>query len=173
MNRKKKLLRNIAILTVLSLIIFSRGLYFSPEAAFRSSERSSHYGPSEIVYGEDFSGGKYFIGKYDQWMSFSTINRTLGLFWRIGDQSIGIEVDNEKPLFYTWRFPLPHIHIFGILHDPSIDQVEVQLTDGTILTQKEFKDDMFLITSESEAEFKRIIAYDGSGNVLFEEERLR
>lgn len=173
MNRKKKLLRNILILVILSLFIFSRGLYFSPEAAYRSSERSIHYGPSTVVHVEDFTGGKYFLGKYDRWISCSIIKKSNRFFWHFGGDVTGLEINYDKPLFYASQYSQPNARAFGILNDPNIDKVEVHLRDGTVLTQREFYEDMFLITWESEFEFWGIVAYDGSGNVIFEEERLR
>lgn len=173
MNRKKKLLRNILILSVLFLVIYSKAIYLDPVAAHQASERSLHYGPSTVVHVEDFPGGKYILGKYDRWISFSIITKSNRFFWHIGDSVIGLEIDYDKPLFYASQFSQPNARAFGILNDPNIDKVEVHLRDGTVLTQQEFYEDMFLITWESEFEFWRIVAYDGSGNVIFEEKRLR
>lgn len=44
--------------------------------------------------------------------------------------------------------------------------------DGTIITQEDFYEDMFLLTWESEFEFHKIVAYDFSGTVIYEEERI-
>jgi len=173
MNRKKKLLRNILFIVIFASFILLTGMfYINPAAAHRGSERSVHYGPSEIVHVEDFPGGKYFLGKYNQWISCNIINRTMGIFWSSGGDVTGSEIKYDNPLFYVSQFSQPNARAFGILHDQSIDKVEVHLTDGTILTQKDFYEDMFLLTWKNEAEFHKIVAYDHIGSVIFQEERI-
>ena len=44
--------------------------------------------------------------------------------------------------------------------------------DGTVITQEEFHEDLFLLTWEHASEFKKIIAYDDDGRMVFQEERL-
>ena len=78
MSRKKKILRNLIILVILFFIFLkSTGLYLSPISAHKSSERSIHYGPSEIVHIEDFSRGKYILCKYNGWVSCNTVEKKL------------------------------------------------------------------------------------------------
>jgi len=178
MNRKKKLLRNILIITVISLLVYSsRSFYMSPMAAHMAAERNFHYGPSDIIHVEDFSGGKYFLGKYDRWISCSTIEKVWGPFWRSGGHTFGVEVETDKPLTYTWSFswasPKYQTEVFGILHDQSIDKVVVHLMDGTVLTQNKFYEDMFLLHWDGQVEFDQIIAYDSSGTAVFQDQRTR
>lgn len=173
MNRQKKLMRNIVLLLILGVILFSGGpLYLDPMAAHRASERSIHYGPSEVVHVENFPGGKYYLGKYDQWISCNTVNRTLGIFWRFGSQVTGIEVNEEKPVSYTWSYSEDRRKAYGVLNDKRTKRLEVHLTDGTVLTQRVFYQEMFLLTWTGEAEFSKIVAYDSTDAVIFEEEGL-
>ena len=103
MNRKKKVMRNI-ITSFILFIIFVKGtgLYFTPLGAHRDSERTAHYGQSEIVHIEDFKKGKYILGRYDKWFSCNTVNRSLLFFWRFGNQVHGSENDLSQPLSYSW-----------------------------------------------------------------------
>lgn len=172
MNRKKKVVRNIIILLFLFLLRFvSYNLYLSPIAAHEASEKSIHYGPSEVVYIEDFDGGKFILGKYDKWISLNTVNKSMFMFWTFGSPVNGIEVDKTKPLDYTWAYSRPMFKYFGIINDDNISKIEVTTDNGTVLSQTEFYDDMFLLTLEAETRFDSIKAYDSQGNILFEEDR--
>lgn len=178
MSRKKKLLRNILIIIIISLLVYSsRSIYLSPMAAHLAAERSFHYGPSDIIHVEDFSGGKYFLGKYDRWISCSTIEKTWGPFWRYSGQTTGIELEADKPLTYTWSFswgyPNYWSEVYGVLHDQNIVKVEVHLMNGTILTQDEFYEDMFLLYWDGQIEFDQIIAYDSFDTIIFQDQRTR
>lgn len=90
MSRSKKVIRNIIILILLFFLFHQHlGLYLTPLAAHKSSERGINYGPSKVVYVEDYADnydkGKYLLCKYDKWVSCNTVNRTLFFF---GDMEI-------------------------------------------------------------------------------------
>lgn len=174
MNRKQKIIRNTIILIGFSFLLFTRSyLYLDPMTAFRSSERSNHYGPSEVVYMESFPGGKYIVGRYEQWISQFEINRVFGIFWRIGNGHTGIEIKENQPLTYVLSQSDYGFRVYGIITDSKIAKIEVYTLDGSILTQSDFHEGLFILSWEEDAEFRKIMAYDASGAVIFEEERLR
>jgi len=174
MNRKKKLFRNVLFIVIfICFVLFTGMFYIDSAAAHRASERSAHYGPSEIVHVEDFPGGKYYLGKYDQWITCNIIKESNGIFWRFASDVTGLEIKYDNPIFYAAQFSQPNARAFGILHDNNITKVEVHLTDGTILTQEDFYEDMFLLAWDSEFEFHKIVAYDLSGTVIYQDEKIR
>ena len=178
MNREKKIIRNLIIVGILSLLFIKiSGLYLTPIGAHEASERSIHYGPSQVVHIESFPKGKYVLGKYDKWISCNTVNRTKLFFWRFGNQPVGIENDLTKPIAYTWSSSDEHYKIYGIINDDQISQVELTLDNGTIFTQEEFYEDMFLFawdtTKEEDSFFDVIRGYDSEHNMIFEELRYR
>ena len=168
MNRQKKIMKNLALLVVL-FFLFSKihGIFLTPLAAHEASERSIHYGPSEVVHVEDFNGGKYILGKYDKWVSCNTVNRTLFFFWRIGNQPIGFENDMTNSISFTWGQSYDNIRVYGIINDDKIVKVEITLANGEVLTQTEFYDDLFLFTWKS-AVFESIKGFDSQGNTIYE-----
>lgn len=175
MSRRKKIVRNIMVLVVLFIIFLkSKGLHLTPLSAHENSERSGHYGPSEVVHIEDFNKGKYILCKYDKWISCNTVNRSLFFFWRIGNQVHGIENDRTKALNFTWGMSSGFYKLYGIINDDRIKKVEVILDNDRILTQTEFHEDMFLFTwnlmDDSYLEFKTIKGYDSEDNLVFEDE---
>lgn len=168
------MIRNILILAILFFVFLkSFGLYLSPLAAHENSERSIHYGPSQVVHIEDFEKGKYILGKYDKWISCDIVNRELLLLWRLGSQPIGIENDKTKPLTYTWGETHPYCRLYGIINDDRIKKVEITLDNGNVLTQTKFYDSLFLVTWKSPDNgntfFKHIKGYDSSNNVIFDD----
>ncbi len=181
MSRLKKILRNIIILAVI-FFLYTRlfGLFLDPLTAHEHSERSIHYGPSEVVHVEDFDGGKYILGKYDNWVSCNTVHRVLFFLWRFGNQPIGFENDTAKAISYTWGTSSmvnsnQNHRVYGIINDDSIKKVEITLADGEILTQTDFYEDLFLITWKSSNSndrwpIKIIRAYNSGNKIIFEEE---
>ena len=176
MSRFKKVIRNIIVLSILSFLLFWRsGLYLSPLSAHEHSERSIHYGPSEVVHIEDFDAGKYILGKYDKWVSCNTVNRVLYLFWRFGDQPTGFENDKTKAVDYTWGSSYQYNKIYGIINDDKVKKIDITLSNGKIFTQTGFYGDLFLFTWRSNdkenCDFKNIKGYDSGNNIIFEENR--
>ena len=174
MNREKKIIRNI-ILLIVSFFLFLRvaGLYLTPLAAHRASEKSIHYGPSQVVHIEDFVGGKSILGKYDKWISANTVNRSLFFFWRFGNGVIGIENDKTKEINYAYGMTGENAHYYGIINDEKIKRIEIVLENGEILNETEFYDDMFLLvgagTNDNFPRVSNIKGYDSEGNVIYEE----
>ena len=175
MNRRNKVLRNLLILAVLLPPAFFRsGLYLTPLSAHRHSERSIHYGPSQVVHIQDFEQGKYILCKYDKWISCNTVNQQWLFFWRFGNQVTGIENDPAKAVCYSWNQSYQYCKAYGILNDDRVKKIEITLSDGTILTQTDFYEDMFLLTWTSgtqndmqDRDMERIRGYDSNNSVLY------
>ncbi|MDP4089254.1 MAG: hypothetical protein Q8930_08320 [Bacillota bacterium] len=176
MNRLKKVIRNIIVITILFVLLLMRtGIYLSPLSAHEHSERSIHYGPSKVAHIEDFEKGKYILGKYDKWVSCDTVNRELFFFWRFGDQPVGFENDKTKAVSYTYSFSNPYDKAYGIVNDKRVKKIEITLSNGDILTQTNFYDDLFLLTwksDDNENTFMKILrGYDSYNNIIFEEKQ--
>lgn len=174
MGRLKKVIRNIIIITILFVLLLMRtGTYLSPLSAHEHSERSIHYGPSKVVHIEDFEKGKYILGKYDKWVSCNTVNRELFFLWRFGDQPTGFENDKTKAVSYSGSASFPYNKSYGIVNDKRVKKVEIDLSNGDTLTQKDLYEDLFLLTWKSEDNeqiyMKIIRGYDSGNNLIFEE----
>jgi sRNA-binding regulator protein Hfq len=151
------------------------GLHFTPLAAHESSERSIHYGPSEVIHIEDFKKGKYILGKYDKWVSCDTVNRVWHFFWTAGNQPIGFENDKTKAVSYTWMLSsYNYFKAYGIINDKNVKRIEITLSNGEVLTQTDFYEDLFLLTLESKGKenviFKAIRGYDAEDKLVYEDE---
>jgi hypothetical protein len=174
MDRQKKVLRNFLIIAILvPLALYRSGSYLTPLSAHEHSERSIHYGPSQVVHIQDYEEGKYILCKYDKWISCNTVNRQWLFFWRFGNQVTGIENDLTKGVNYTWSSSYQYFKAYGIINDDRIKKIEIMLSDGTTLTQTDFYDDMFLLTwtteKHSDKYMKSIRGYDSNNAVLYED----
>lgn len=177
MSRNKKIIRNIIVLCVLLFVLLKiTGLYLSPISVHKSSERSIHFGPSDIIHIEDFDGGKYILCKYDKWVSCNTIKRTLFLFWSFGGQEIGFENDKTKAIDYTWNMSKgDYYKLYGIINDNKIAKVEINLNNGIKFTESKFYEDLFLFTWQADLEdqdwyLKNIKGFDSDNNIIFQKE---
>lgn len=175
MSKIQKIIRNLVILSIF-LFVFMRvfTLSFSPLTAFEITERSLHYGPSEIVHMEEYDGGKLILGKYDKWVSCTPVEREFLFFWRVKNLSLGLEKDESQVINYNYGRVDETYYFHGIINDEDIDKIEVTLGNGEVYSETEFHEDLFLLTIESEYEnssrldFREIKSYDAHGNVIFE-----
>lgn len=174
MSRFKKIVINIIVLAALFfLFIITSGLYLSPLLAHEHSERSIHYGPSDVIHIEDFDDGKYILCKYDKWVSCDTVNRKLYFFWRFGNQPIGFENNKTKVIDYNWYSSGQNYKVYGIINDDRVNRIQVTLNNGGIYTQTEFYDNLFLLTWRLDNEdccLKNIRGYDSNNNIIFEDD---
>ncbi|WDV47612.1 hypothetical protein PV797_07985 [Clostridiaceae bacterium M8S5] len=171
MNKQtKKLIINTSILAIIILMLYLRsGLYISPIKAHEDSERGLHYGPSKIVHSRDFKDGKYYLCKYDKWISVDEILKSKLFFWRAGSPSFGLENKKDKSVVFSWSRHDSRRIVYGAINDARIKKIEVHLTDGTTLTETKFYDNLFLINWEA-VNMKKIIARDSSDNIIYESE---
>ncbi len=176
MIKRRKLIKNILITMVLYIVLIkANGLYFTPLGAHKDSEKTAHYGPSEIVHIEDFKKGKYILGRYGKWFSCNTVNKVLFIHWRHGNQVHGFENDLDKPLSYNWAYGSGFYKAFGIINDVAISRIEIILDNGDRFQQEDFYDNMFLIhwydQENRDYNIDGIRAYDKDENIVFEDMR--
>lgn len=169
MSRSKRVLRNLLVLLGLCFLFVTQTvLYLTPLSAYEHSERSLHYGPSTIVHVEDYDGGKYILAKYDRWFSCNGVRRTLGLFWKPSNWSLGTENDKTKAVAFSWSASQEDFVVYGIINDERVKTLEVTLDDGQILTQTKFYDSMFLIPWTGDKYLGKLRGYDAADQVIFE-----
>ncbi|WP_130862930.1 hypothetical protein [Bacilliculturomica massiliensis] len=146
MNRKKALIRNLALTAGCTLLIYTvSGFFFVPESAFRVSERSSHYGPSEIVCVGDAGSAQYFFGSFENYISLTEIKRYyLPVLWTIGNQYLGHRRDLSQALDPQYSSHVlsdglssagagRRVIVYGYVNDPSVTLLELNYGDGHVL----------------------------------------
>lgn len=145
MKRKKDIVRNILIAAVMLFFVYILGGFF-PTAmdAFHTSERSSHYGPSNILCTVDVGNTRHFFGSFKQTYSHSETRRLLPFMWRFGDQSLAMERGADRPMeryadkqrFGTGWFggeSRQGNFVFGPINSPDVASIEVKTPEGVVL----------------------------------------
>lgn len=172
MNRLKLTLRNIVIIIFLFLLFVNySGFYLTPLTAHEQSERSIHYGPSNVVHMEENEDETYILGIYDKWVSCSTIKKQLFFFWSFGNQVTGFENDTSKDIDYSWNGSEEYYKLYGIRNDDDIEKVEFTLENGEVFSTTTFYDNLFLIIftpNHNGLYIKNVKVYNKDNHVIYE-----
>ncbi len=170
MSNKQKILRNIVII-VISIIIYikANGLYLFPKNAFEDSEKTMHIGPSEIYHIRNYEKGKYYLGKYDSWVTCINIIKSHKFFYRFGSGSPILEYDINKSVDYNWHMSHEYLVIYGIVNDEKIEKLEIFFENGNTVIIDEFYDDLFIFERYGEY-LTSIKGYDNKGELLYDSE---
>ncbi len=173
MNRVNKTIINIILIVILLIIYLAlSGLRLTPVQAHKASERSIHYGPSEIVKIFDYGDYQHLLCKYDKWVSCNTVQRQFFFFWSAGSQTTGFENDVNKPIDYSYQFSNKIAMVYGVVNDDRITKVELYTEDGKSYVQEELYDDLFYFTWEfidwEEIRMEKIVGYDKNGDIVAE-----
>lgn len=161
---------------------------YTAKTAHELSERSYHYGPSQIV--KEISVGKdtvVYLGIYKNWFSADTIIKR-NLKWYPGGGTAGVEINRTKPLTYSWEISQGAkrtglAKFYGYVTDPDITTVvlntEIQnsANNGTgkisTMSQTIQKDRMFLFLWDTGGDhyvWKSIQGLDREGKVRYDSE---
>ena len=79
-----------------------------------------------------------------------------------------------KAIDYTWGSSYQNYKTYGIINDIRVKKVEITLSNGQVLTQTDFYEDLFLFTwtSDNSGDWhsQNIRGYDSDNNIIFEDE---
>ena len=155
-------------------------MHLSPIKVFEITEQCFHYGPSEIIHIEDYRDGKQILASFqDQWISCYTIENRYLIFWRLATSGGPVavhEIDRSIPIDFAWSTTGEGSYkFFGSVNDQKIKKIEIEMTDGTLLTQDELYDGgLFLILHENMMEnrqfYEFIRGYDSDDHLIYEKE---
>ena len=150
LNKRQKLLRNLALMvamTLLYLLLTGSQGYLTADQAHAASEMTLNYGPSQIVQIVSLDNCRYYLGKYDRWFSCHPVYWTV-TGWHFGSQNLCDEIDPNEDINYGWFVSNGQGRIWGVVNNPQIVSVEVELSDGVhtlFLRQDQLYQDMFLL----------------------------
>lgn len=172
MSRIKKTVRNVVLIIVFVIVFLSFSTSrLTPLQAHRLSERSIHYGPSEVVEIFDHGDYQHILCKYDRWVSCNTVNRALLVLWTPGDQPTGFEKDLSEDINYSGSFSNEVNNIYGVVNNSEITKVELHVSSGRVLVQDELYDDLFYFSWESDGSewgIEKIIGYNDEDVKIYE-----
>ena len=173
MSRRKKLIRNIIILSLIcSFFYFTGGYYLSREACIMDSIRSLYCEEDEFITSSN-------LNDYDITLVADLDNKTASLFstkrvgflYRIGDNTTGNKLRKDKPLVLgglsSSQFGSA-IYIYR--NDKNIEKIEVAVENGETVILDEWEKDFILLSFENKENWTHIVCrvYDDSGNLIYE-----
>lgn len=110
--------------------IFSFGS-FSADGAYRASEKTYHYGPSQIKRVVSFENEKLYFGKYKDWISATSVQKKL-IKWFPGNGVGGFPINySDKIIHYWFRDSIENNSfirsVYGYVNDSAIKTVNLQI----------------------------------------------
>lgn len=168
----------IAVLLILLCIRISGFSYgsFSPLKAHEQSERTLHYGPSEIIKEIDIEKGKIYLCRYKEWFSASTVIKK-NIKWYTGGGPGGRKIDKADKISYSWNGSKIHdyffMRIYGYVSAEDIDKVllDVEIDDSTKTLEYKLDDDRMFIfywnEDDYDYELKTLRGVDKAGKIIY------
>ena len=181
MKRLKILIRNLVIIGILTFVFMKvNGIYLTPEAAFRASEKDLHGGPATIVHSLEKNDNAYLFTKYYNYYNCSRINPSFKYFWKYGGNPYGPENRKDQQISFG-HHPIDGAYLtFGIRNDEAIKKLSMEAQgynhDPIFLETEDFYEDLFYFMWDEDTDFeydyqkaKLILkGFDGEGQLIYE-----
>lgn len=167
------------IYLVINYSILSYGS-FTALGAHEKSERTSHYGPSEIIEEIDLKGTKIYLCKYEDFISADYVHRGF-IKWNSKGNYI-LKIDKSEKITYCNGSPsiknTSVDSIFGYVSDPNIKQIALIVKENEKTIDLECTVDensMFILywdraVRNHDYEQLTLIGYDENGKILYQKE---
>lgn len=184
LSEKSKVVIEWVIAIIMAAVCFDfyvlRYKSFTPLKAFRDSERTLNYGPSEIVKELDTDGIKIYLGKYKDWISAQAIKTNLITWSHLGGNVTGVPIKYDEKVAYSWSGSSVKNNKFlwiayGFVNDASISKITLQVKTGDKQDSMEYlldKDKMFIFSwfddNPNRSTISKIIGTDKDNNVIYE-----
>ncbi len=185
MKNNTKLMGRIEwIIVIVLLVVCINNEYFkygkfSPIKAHEASERTFHYGPSEIVETIDTDDIKIYLCRYKKWVSMSTITKDY-LKWKIRGNAIKEIKADEK---VSWSYSGSKIkgygllmRVFGYVSDEDISTItlEVEGATGNKVLEYELNENRMFIfywnDEEEKYELEKLKGINDHGEIGYDKE---
>lgn len=96
MNKKTKLILQIALLVMIILFIVNQQqLFFTWRGAYQHMEKFHHFGPATEVHTINNFQGRYVLGKYDNWVAVFHLQQRYGFFYTVRPMVSELVIDPE------------------------------------------------------------------------------
>jgi hypothetical protein len=188
LNEKSKAFIEWALAIFLAIVCLNFYVFsymkFSPEKAFRSSERTINYGPSQIVKELDKDGIRIYLARYKDWISAQAIERKLITFSHAGGNVTGIPIKYDEKVTYTWSGSSVKKNkflwmVYGYVNDAAIHKITLNIKRGDKIESMEYLLDenrMFVFTwlddNSNQGFIYKVTGTDKENNILYENKYL-
>lgn len=173
MNRTKKIIRNMGIVLLICFFFYYMvGYYLTKEACIRDSIRGLYCKEDQLI-------NSVWIKPYDvtlvadlDHLTVSLIStEKVGFFYRMGNNSIGMEIDRNNPIDIGGIFDSDYGTVTYIYrNDKSIDEVHLVMEDGETKMVNEWVNDFILLSYDNRDKWMHTICrvYDDNGELVYE-----
>lgn len=152
---------------------------FTPLQAFRNSERTMNYGPSEIIKEVDMDDVKIYLARYKNWFSCQPVKKNLITWATEGGCVTGVPINSNEKINYYWFGSSIKSNkflnsLFGYVNDPSIAAVTVEAERGGKVESFHYKLDnskMFIFywfDTDGKLFYRKITGTDKMNNIIYE-----
>lgn len=155
---------------------------FTPLQAFKNSERTMNYGPSEIIKELDKDKVKIYLAKYKNWFSAQAFEKNL-ITWRFAGGSVaGTTINFNEKITYSYSGASVKNNkflwnLYGYVNDINITKVSLEVKRGDKTESIDYqldKSNMFIFSwfnnNGEESTFTKIIGMDKDNKVVYEYE---
>lgn len=166
------------VLVIICVNFYS--LNFTPFQAFRNSERTINYGPSEIIKELDKNGTKIYLARYKNWISSQVIERQWGTWRFSGGNVTGTPINYKEKITYSFGGSAETDNkylwdLYGYVNDTKINKVILQVKRNDKTESFEYKIDksnMFIFywvdNNGGQSTLTKIIGMDKDNNTIYE-----
>ncbi|MDP4089045.1 MAG: hypothetical protein Q8930_07215 [Bacillota bacterium] len=112
--------------------LFSYGS-FTAENAFKASEKTSNYGPSEVKKVIDFENEKIYLAKYKDWFSANAVRKASIKWYPQGTGGTPIDYNNKITHSYDGSSNGQNsfiCKIYGYVNDPDITEIDLEVSEN-------------------------------------------
>lgn len=166
----------IVILIICFRISIFSGGKLSALKVHEASEKSYHYGPSEVVNTIDLNRCRIYLCRYKNWFSADTVKKGI-VFWYQGNEGGGTEIDYNKQVTYSKSAEGDTegnrlMKIYGYVNDEEITTICLECEEGLITEVYNLdKSRLFIFCWQDNKEFdyKYLVGADENGQILYKE----
>ena len=169
----------IAVVLVIICVNFY-SIRFTPLQAFRNSEKTMNYGPSEIIKKLDKGGTKIYLARYKNWISSQVIESQWGTWRYSGGSVTGTPINYKEKITYSWCGSAETDNkylwdLYGYVNDTKINKVILQVKRNEKTESFEYqldKSNMFIFSwvdnKGGQSTLTKIIGMDKDNKSVYE-----
>lgn len=152
---------------------------FTAAKAHEQSEKTFHYGPSQIIKTINLDGGKIYLCRYKDWYSADTVRKGI-IKWYPENGPGGYPIDYTKKVSYSWstatiKNNISVMKVFGYVNDSGISKMVLEINSNNTVRRLQYsldKSRMFIFYWEESRYINNTInikGMDDYGKIIYED----
>ncbi|MFS0749311.1 hypothetical protein [Oceanobacillus sp. 1P07AA] len=151
--------------------------YFSADAAFEEKQDLNYFGPSKKIEKVDVDDRVFYLNTYEDQFSVGILKTDYGFLWKYENSFFSIERADEDAITYLSNGYMENsdvysIYLVGVVNDPEIEKVRLQLNDENTLVYPIEDSGMFAFFFEDNhvgyGNWEKLSGINKDGEVVYE-----